>query len=92
MGAAPTPHFQGAKKSHIFFGLPFDCPKEDRSFGLPQQNGGSKLMVAFWLVGEFTTYFLAPILVVGWVDVHWGHKPWLLTQSDAEVAAPVARR
>ena len=28
--------------------------------------------MSFWGIGEFTTHFRVPTLVVGLVDVHWG--------------------
>ena len=59
---------------HRFFPVPFypvgRVPPLNRQSSLPDLVGcGSKPMVPFWLVGEFSPP--KPIFVVGLVDVHW---------------------
>ena len=49
-----------------------------------KRNGGDSMGVLFgipfWLVGGFTLHFRLPVLVVGFVGVHWGidlaFDPW----------------
>ena len=55
-----------------------ECPSADRDGPSNSQRSRKiwrwfKLMVNKNWVGEFTTHFRLPILVVGLVDVHWGY-------------------
>ena len=57
----------------------------------PQQAGkthgcGSKPMVPFWLLGEFTTQFRT--YFTGWIesDVHWGYGLWILRHGQMGVS------
>ena len=69
------------------------------SFHLPRPSGcrcQNRFGIPFWLVGEFTTHFRLPILVVGLGPVHWGltdvdFDPWPTGSGRGSEGKPLGR-